>query len=42
MTAMGVFDALKSKGIKNGDTLIIDHLELVHYDDTLWDEGSGY
>lgn len=42
MTAMGVFEELKSKGIKNGDTLIIDHLELVHYDDSLWDEGNGY
>ena len=42
MTAMGIFEELKAKGIKNGDTLIIDHLELVHYDDTLWDEGSGY
>lgn len=42
MTAMGVFEALKAKGIKNGDTLIIDHLELVHYDDSLWDEGNGY
>ena len=42
MAAMGVFEALKSKGIKNGDTLIIDHLELVHYDDSLWDEGNGY
>ena len=42
MTAMGIFDALRAKGIKNGDTLIIDHLELVHYDDSLWDEGSGY
>lgn len=42
MSAMGVFDELKKKGIKNGDTLIIDHLELVHYDDSLWDEGKGY
>ena len=42
MTAMGVFEALKAKGIQNGDTLIIDHLELVHYDDSLWDEGNGY
>ena len=42
MTSMGVFEELKSKGIKNGDTLIIDHLELVHYDDSLWDEGNGY
>ena len=42
MTAMGVFEALKTKGIKNGDTLIIDHLELVHYAESLWDEGNGY
>ena len=42
MTAMGVFEELKAKGIKNGDTLIIDHLELVHYDESLWDEGNGY
>ena len=42
MTSMGIFDALRAKGIKNGDTLIIDHLELVHYDDSLWDEGNGY
>ena len=42
MDAMGIFEALKAKGIKNGDTLIIDHLELVHYDETLWDESNGY
>ncbi len=42
LTSMGVFDVLKQKGIKNGDTLIIGNLELVHYDDTIWDEGSGY
>lgn len=42
MIGMGVFEELKNKGIKNGDTLIIDHLELVHYDDTIWDEGRGY
>ena len=37
LTSMGVFDELKKKGIKNGDTIIIGHLELVHYDDELWD-----
>ncbi len=37
LTAMGVFEELKAKGIKNGDTIIIGHLELVHYDDELWD-----
>lgn len=33
LTGMGVFDELKKKGIKDGDTIIIGHLELVHYDD---------
>ena len=37
LTSMGVFEELKKKGIKNGDTIIIGHLELVHYDDELWD-----
>ena len=37
-----VTDARNPEQIKNGDTLIIDHLELVHYDDSLWDEGNGY
>ena len=35
---MGVFDELKRLGIKNGDTIIVGHLELVHYDDELWGE----
>ena len=38
LTSMGVFEELKKKGIKNGDTIIIGHLELVHYDDELWNE----
>ena len=38
LTAMGVFDELKRLGIKNGDTIIVGHLELVHYDDELWGE----
>ena len=38
LTAMGVFDVLKKQGIKNGDTIIVGHLELVHYDDELWGE----
>lgn len=33
MTGMGVFDELKKKGIKDGDTIVIGHLELVHYDE---------
>ncbi|MBR5496119.1 MAG: GTPase ObgE [Oscillospiraceae bacterium] len=42
LTSMGVFEELNKCGIKNGDTLVIGHLELTHYDDTLWDEGAGY
>ena len=33
MTGMGVFDELKKKGVKDGDTIIVVHLEFVHYDD---------
>lgn len=33
LTNMGVFAELKKKGIKDGDTIIIDHLEFIHYDD---------
>ena len=29
----GVFDELKKKGLKDGDTIIVGHLEFVHYDD---------
>lgn len=32
MTSMGVFEELKRQGIKDGDTLIVGHLELIHYD----------
>ena len=30
MTGMGVFDELKKKGLKDGDTIIVGHLEFVH------------
>ena len=33
MTNMGVFKVLKRQGIKDGDTVIVGHLELVHYGD---------
>lgn len=42
LTSMGVFAELNRLGIQNGNTLVIGHLELTHYDDTLWDEGAGY
>src|SRR5574344_458302 len=35
-TNMGGFEALKGKGIKDGDTIIIEQLEFTHYDDELW------
>lgn len=37
LKGMGVFDELKKKGIKDGDTIVIEHLEFIHYDD---DEGE--
>ncbi len=30
---MGVFEELNKKGIKDGDTIIIEHLEFTHYED---------
>lgn len=33
LTGMGVFDALKKQGIKNGDTIVIEHLEFIHYEE---------
>ena len=36
MKGMGVFDALSQKGIKDGDTIIIGHLEFVFYSDEIF------
>lgn len=36
LTGMGVFEMLKKQGIKDGDTVVIEHLEFTHYDDELW------
>lgn len=33
MTSMGIFEALKKQGIKDGDTIIVGHLEFTHYDE---------
>lgn len=33
LTNMGVFEALKKQGIKDGDTIIIEHLEFTHYEE---------
>lgn len=34
---MGVFESLKKQGIKDGDTIIVAHLEFTHYDEELWE-----
>lgn len=36
LTNMGVFEMLKKQGIKDGDTVVIEHLEFTHYEDELW------
>lgn len=36
LKGMGVFDALSQKGIKDGDTIIIGHLEFVFYADEMY------
>lgn len=41
LTNMGLFEALKKQGIKDGDTVAIEHLEFTHYDDELWEGESG-
>ena len=35
--SMGVFEELRKRGIKNGDTVVFEHLEFTHYDDELWE-----
>ena len=40
MKSMGVFEKLQQYGLKNGDTVILGHLELGYYDDEIWGEGS--
>lgn len=40
MKGMGVFEKLHEYGLKNGDTVILGHLELGYYDDEIWGEGS--
>lgn len=36
LISMGVFEELKKLGIKDGNTIIIEHLEFTHYDDNEW------
>lgn len=38
MKSMGVFDELHKRGLKNGDTVLVGHLELGYYDDEIWGE----
>lgn len=39
---MGIFDELKKRGIKDGDTIVFEHLEFTHCDDELWQTGRGF
>lgn len=39
LKSMGVFEELHKYGLKNGDTVILGHLELAYYDDEIWGEG---
>lgn len=41
MKSMGVFDELHKSGLKNGDTVLVGHLELGYYDDEIWGETSS-
>ena len=36
LTGMGVFDKLKAMGIKDGDTVIVGHLEFAYYSDEFY------
>lgn len=36
LTNMGVFDKLKSMGVKDGDTVIVGHLEFAYYSDEFY------
>lgn len=36
LKGMGVFEELKKYGLKNGDVVILGHLELAYYDDEFW------
>ena len=33
LKGMGVFDELRKKGVKDGDTVVIGHLEMEFYED---------
>ena len=36
LTGMGVFEKLKTMGVKDGDTIIVDHLEFAYYSDEFY------
>lgn len=38
LKSMGVFEELRKQGIKDGDTIVLSHLELVYYDDEYYEE----
>lgn len=38
LKSMGVFEELRKQGIKDGNTIVLGHLELVYYDDEYYEE----
>lgn len=38
LKSMGVFEELRKQGVKDGDTIVLGHLELVYYDDEYYEE----
>ena len=36
LTGMGVFDELKKQGVKDGDTIVIGHLEMEYWEDQMY------
>lgn len=36
LTGMGVFEELKKQGVKDGDTIVIGHLEMEYYEDQMF------
>lgn len=36
LTGMGVFEELKKQGVKDGDTIVIGHLEMEYYEDQMY------
>ena len=40
MEGIDTLEALEKQGVKDGDTIVVEHLEFVHYEEQLW-EGAN-